>query len=677
MHTRKSPPTETICCLLCTLVLLFGSMASVTYAAEIKTVKNNLDIMFIMDHSGSMNTNDKEKVAPEMVKAFVDTVHSENVRVGFVAYNDGIVSSSAPVPVATAEERTALKSALGEARYSGNTDIGLALKYACELSGEEPGRRRMFVLISDGESDLGGSATGRTLEDSVNDLEYAASVCEEAAIPIYTVAFGSFGGSREVLEHIAGRTGGQSYTAQNPELLIEVLYGILNNNLAYKIQQLSAGRYASGNQEISCTLNESYLSEIVVLLISPQKIGTTSIQYGDIQIPMTGTNYYAVGKIYGKEINKTIKELTIHTDTTDGLQVKVYVIGYRNLEPILNLEPVVACKDNIPYQIYFRDKDGNLIQDEAFYQKFQWTQNLSEQHPAEVKDGYLQGELPAMAPGQYTLEGQLSDELGSYQFQTSLTLLNTPPAGAMPTVKTTTLSKPTVLNLDDFFHDAEGDVLQYAIIAAPGTDRILSASLAASQLTVAPLKAGTGVLEIQVSDGDSMISSLAVIQVIPWWQVYWQVYWQVILLAAFVTGVIIWRLSQRPKAEPRTIADIRSPHRFNGRLDLYFTLLPEAAGEIPPLVFPMHKVRGSKIRLGDLLQDYPEEAAKLGLDQIYLIADEERKMILYHMSDSTIMIGNSIACKQIRYSVSFGDVLYITTADGTYDLELHYISVIQ
>jgi len=47
------------------------------------------------------------------------------------------------------------------------------------------------------------------------------------------------------------------------------------------------------------------------------------------------------------------------------------------------------------------------------------------------------------------------------------------------------------------------------------------------------------------------------------------------------------------------------------------------------------------------------------------------------MSDSTIMIGNSIACKQVQYSVSFGDVLYITTADGTYDLELHYISVIQ
>ena len=660
MHTRKSPPTETICCLLCTLVLLFGSMASVTYAAEIKTVKNNLDIMFIMDHSGSMNTNDKEKVAPEMVKAFVDTVHSENVRVGFVAYNDGIVSSSAPVPVATAEERTALKSALGEARYSGNTDIGLALKYACELSGEEPGRRRMFVLISDGESDLGGSATGRTLEDSVNDLEYAASVCEEAAIPIYTVAFGSFGGSREVLEHIAGRTGGQSYTAQNPELLIEVLYGILNNNLAYKIQQLSAGRYASGNQEISCTLNESYLSEIVVLLISPQKIGTTSIQYGDIQIPMTGTNYYAVGKIYGKEINKTIKELTIHTDTTDGLQVKVYVIVYRNLEPILNLEPVVACKDNIPYQIYFRDKDGNLIQDEAFYQKFQWTQNLSEQHPAEVKDGYLQGELPAMAPGNYTLEGQLSDELGSYQFQTSLTLLNTPPAGAMPTVKTTTLSKPTVLNLDDYFHDAEGDKLQYSIVTAG--NKGISVLLEEDQLMVNSSKSGNYTLEILVSDGREAITYPLIIEVFPWWQIYW---W-VLAAIVFILGAIVWWLLPPGNVEKE------NPYTYTGRLSIFITRTG-SGHDIEPLIYNLFRLSSSReISLKNILDGCGVHEPFAGSDEILFQPSAERRLILMNHSNCTILRNREILMKGESFELPVNAKVDIVFEDEKSELTLHY-----
>lgn len=662
MHTRKSPPT-TICCLLCTLVLLFGSMASVTYAEEIKTVKDNLDIMFIMDHSGSMNTNDREKVAPEMVKAFVDTVHSENVRVGFVAYNDGIVSSSAPVPVATAEERMALKSALGEARYSGNTDIGLALKYACELSGEEPGRRRMFVLISDGESDLSGSATGRTLEDSVNDLEYAASVCEEAAIPIYTVAFGSFGGSREVLEHIAGRTGGQSYTAQNPELLIEVLYGILNNNLAYKIQQLSAGRYASGNQEISCTLNESYLSEIVVLLISPQKIGTTSIQYGDIQIPMTGTNYYAVGKIYGKEINKTIKELTIHTDTTDGLQVKVYVIGYRNLEPILNLEPVSACKDNIPYQIYFRDKDGNLIRDEAFYQKFQWTQNLSEQHPAEVKDGYLQGELPAMAPGNYTLEGQLSDELGSYQFQTSLTLLNTPPTGAMPAIKTTTLSKPMVWNLDDYFTDAEGDKLQYSIVTAG--NKGVSVLLEEDQLMVNSSKSGNYTLEILVSDGREAITYPLIIEVFPWWQIYW---W-VLAAIVFILGAIVWWLLPPGNVEKE---NPYTSYTYTGRLSIFITRTG-SGHDIEPLIYNLFRLSSSReISLKNILDGCGVHEPFAGSDEILFQPGAERKLMLMNHSNCTILRNREILMKGECFELPVNAKVDIVFEDEKSELTLHY-----
>lgn len=669
---RKKKKGNRIIFFLLTFVFSFN-IAPHAYAEEIKSAKDNPDIMFIMDYSGSMKANDKEKIAPEMVKALIDTVQSEAVRIGLVTYNDKILSSSAPVPVATAEDRASLKAALDEAGYSGNTDIGLALKYACELTGKEQGRRRIFVLISDGESDLNGSVSGRTPEDSARDLEDAVSMCEEAGIPVYTVAFGSFEGSEAVLAATAQRTGGANYTARSPELLIDVLYGILNNNLAYKIQQLSAGRYASGNQEISCVLSDSYLSEFNVLLISPQKIGATAVRYGDIQTPMTSTTYYAAGKITSYEMNNQPRSLTINTDTADGQQVKVYVIGYRNLEPVLNLESAVSSGDKIPYQVYFRDKAGNLVQDEAFYQKFEWVHNLPEEHPAQVKEGVLQGELPAMAAGSYNLEGQLSDEFGSYRFQAGLAVLNTPPAGEIPAVKTITLSKPTVRNLNDYFSDAEGEALQYSLVTKPETDKILSASLTAGRLTVKPLKAGTGIVEIQVSDGSSTISSFMEIRVVPWWQVYW---W-LILIAVFLAGAMIRRLFRKPRAEPLTINDIKSRHHFNGRLDLYFTALPEAAGEIPPLVFSMHKARGSKVRLGDLLPDYPEETAKLGLDQIYLIAGEERSMILFHMSDSTIMIGNSIVCKQTRYRVSFGDVIYITSADGAYDLELHYISMIQ
>ena len=77
------------------------------------------------------------------------------------------------------------------------------------------------------------------------------------------------------------------------------------------------------------------------------------------------------------------------------------------------------------------------------------------------------------------------------------------------------------------------------------------------------------------------------------------------------------------------------------------------------------------------MKEYPELSDHLGLENIFLIADEERRMILYHSTCSTVMLGGIIVCRQLQYSIQFGDVLYITSSDGAYELELHYIAVIQ
>ena len=79
----------------------------------------------------------------------------------------------------------------------------------------------------------------------------------------------------------------------------------------------------------------------------------------------------------------------------------------------------------------------------------------------------------------------------------------------------------------------------------------------------------------------------------------------------------------------------------------------------------------------ELLEEYPDAVRAMELNEIHLMADEDRRMILYHTSKSVVMIGNSIACKQIQYSVGFGDVIYIMPQDGSYELEIHYIAVIQ
>jgi len=664
-------------------VLLCFAFLSVTFpvsAEEIASKKNGLDVMFVMDYSGSMKTNDPDHTGVGMVKAFVDTVHSADIRIGFVAYNDQIVTSAAPASVKSQEDRDALKSLMDASGYSGNTDIGLGLSYAFGLSGPESGRKRMVVLISDGESDLKGSKTGRTLETSNADLKNTIEACKSQGVPVYTVAFGKYDGNKEILKDIAGQTGGQNYSVEKPETLIEVLYGIFNSNMAYKIQEITNGVYAAGSQSIRIKLDDSYLDEMDVLMISPQQIGDTTVVYGDQQIKPVNLFHYSVAKI--SDVNKDIRELIVQTGTVENQGLKIYLISYRDLIPILELDTSTGRNKPLPFKIYFKDEAGTVISDENFYKGFTPKIELYADGQSEggrsslstaVKDGVITGETTITESGTYFIESRLDDAMESCIFDTvKVLVMNTPPAGALPDqIKYNPLSGNKDFVLNDYFTDSDGDALIYTL--EQNSDSAAKVSIEEGVLHVRPVKSGLQNVIFKISDGETAISYTYLIAVMP----VWQAYWWVILIAVLILGGGVWRIFHKPKPELEVITEKKAQNRFQGKMDAYFIGQPEGEEEIPPLTFPMYKIKDNRVSLGDLMKEFPEASANLGLDNIFLIADEDRRMILYHSSNSSIMIGSSIVCKKIQYSVSFGDIISITAPDRIYDLEIHYISMIQ
>ena len=80
-----------LCCIILCLLL-----PQTVHAEEFIFEKEPLDIVFVIDCSGSMKKNDPSQMGLSMVQAFADTVQAENIRIGYVAYNDGILSCSAP-----------------------------------------------------------------------------------------------------------------------------------------------------------------------------------------------------------------------------------------------------------------------------------------------------------------------------------------------------------------------------------------------------------------------------------------------------------------------------------------------------------------------------------------------------------------------------------------------------
>lgn len=666
--------------LLIGIVLYEIMLVQNAWAEEYVSVKSGLDVIFVMDYSGSMKSNDPDAIAQGMVKAFIDTVHATDIHVGFVAYNDQLLAATQPLPVKTNEERQTLKTLIDKSGYSGNTDIGLGLRYAYDLIRQNSDRKKAIILISDGESDLKGSSTGRVLENALQDVEYVTSECKKEAIPVYSIAFGEYDGNVKSLEKISGQTGGEMYTVKKPETLIQVLYGIFENNMDYRIEKITDGIYAAGRQDILVKLDEPYVDEVDVLLISPQTIGSVEVIYGEKEAETILLKNYAVAKL--ENIDEQIKELVVRTETVKNQELQVYLIAYRNLTPVLLTEPLVDKNSSLTYQVYFKDKNETIITDEAFYHHFFYTFALSkkgekETLEAEIQNGRICGEVILNHTGTYFLEGRLDDHMGKVVFPTiEIQVQNRCPEGELPVnERYTILTKEQMFPLDEYFSDPDGDNLTYALKESLGNTekKPLQAELNDGILRIKPVKSGKGIVELNVTDGEAIFTYIYEAEVIPLWKVYW---WVIVLLAV-LCAVLFWKFKHKAKPElKQLVADTRK-NQFCGKLDAYFTVQPETEEEILPLSFSMIQFTDNKLSLDLLFKAYPEAIEALELDAIYLVADEERRMVLYHNSRSSVMIGNAIACKEIQYSVSFGDVIYITSPDNHYDLELHYIAVIQ
>lgn len=652
------------------LSLLFPKTA---YAEEIVPEKETVDVVFVIDCSGSMKTNDPSKMGLSMVQAFIDTVQAENIRVGYVAYNDGILAFSAPESIATSEKRELLKEEIGAITYEGNTDIGMGISYAYGLLHTEENIRQIMVLISDGETDLPRSSE-RTKEQSNLELEQCVRQCKEENIQIYTVAFGQYDGSQENLGEIAAQTGAESYSARGPEELIEVLYGIFQDSLIYKIQQFSSGTYAGGSQEIKCVLDAPYLDEINILLLSSEPVGETTVRYGTEEVLLTGLSHYAVGKIENVETGAVGRELIIRSETGEGQDLQVYIISYRELTPVLQIAANVGRNQDLEYQVYFKDKNGNIIQDAGFYKSFSWELSCDDrnmtQKTADASEGVLKGKACFSHSGIYVLSGTLSDEFGSFSFSVQVEATNAMPAGSIPEDIYTILDGERTLCLDDYFTDENHDTLAYSIT---DTQDGIAVQLEKNLLTISPQSTGMHTVTIQISDGECAVQYVHHVKVIPLWKAYWWVFALITIFAA----ILLWKILHKPKPELERLTEEKKQNHFCGKLNAYFVQQPEGEEEIPPLSFQMSKVKDGRVSLGALFGTYPEQVKAMQLDEVFLIADEKHSMILYHRSKAGVMVGNTIACMQIQYSISFGDVIYITSPEGSYDLEIHYVAVFQ
>lgn len=171
-----------------------------------------MDIALILDSSGSMQSNDPQRLRISAAKVFADTMLNgdQAAVVGFdtasyVAFPlQKLGPDRAPV-------RAAIES-IGESGGSTNIVAGLNTAFN-ELSGSaEPGPKAA-VLLTDGEHNQGDWDEG-------SYTQYATE-----GWPVFTVGLGS-GINETALRDIASATGGQYYALTDPNQLVQLYFTI-------------------------------------------------------------------------------------------------------------------------------------------------------------------------------------------------------------------------------------------------------------------------------------------------------------------------------------------------------------------------------------------------------------------------------------------------------------------
>jgi len=208
------------------VVYLEGSGAPYNEVAEIEVLLEGAgipvevqvpqDVVFQIDVSGSMNSNDPSNLRVAAVNSYIDgmRVDDRGSVIGFI--DSAWVVSGRPLTYTTVSGKIALKNDANTTACSpgcvGGTNIDAALQLGniWLMTYSNRTRTRVEILLTDGQCAPPCLNTNAIVDEAVAE-----------GIVIYTVGLGS-SADRTYLEDIANRTGGRFYQASSPQDLLQI-----------------------------------------------------------------------------------------------------------------------------------------------------------------------------------------------------------------------------------------------------------------------------------------------------------------------------------------------------------------------------------------------------------------------------------------------------------------------
>lgn len=296
-------------------VMLYIVLPIPTYASDI----NNSDtkaVVFLLDASGSMKTNDPQRYAIDSIAQLIYTLPS-NYEVGFVAYNTEVCATQTLVGN---EQRDQIMDVAMDVRYADYSNAGAGLEQAVALLETSQAAEKSIVMLSDGEFLMKNEDL---TEQSHIAYQAAMDRAVQQEITIHVIGLGEDMESTEnSIFQAASYTNGDIYYTPQALEIQAAIQSILTEQ--FGIKQMIAGIIdADGEKEsITVELPFSHANTIRVLLTSDSPIRNVKTNFnanGAEQI--TGERYSLIAID-----NPQSSQLELSFTGTEGKQVKIALI---------------------------------------------------------------------------------------------------------------------------------------------------------------------------------------------------------------------------------------------------------------------------------------------------------------------------------------------------------------
>ncbi|WP_397361840.1 VWA domain-containing protein, partial [Paenibacillus sp.] len=222
--------------LLLALCLAASPFAAVqAYAAT--SAQSHIDAVLLIDVSNSMKTSDKNKVASEAMKMFIDMLSTQGDKVGIVAYTDKVQREKALLEISSETDKQDLKDFIDGLDRGAYTDIAVGVEEAVKVlqNGSDPNHEPIIVMLADGNNDFNKS-TGRTQSESDQELNAAVEVAKKNGYPIYTIGLNADGKlNKQKLADLSNQTGGKAFSTDSADDLPQILSEIFASHLKLKV----------------------------------------------------------------------------------------------------------------------------------------------------------------------------------------------------------------------------------------------------------------------------------------------------------------------------------------------------------------------------------------------------------------------------------------------------------